>query len=363
MKLVAKVKLLPSHSQANALTGTLETANAACDYVSGQAWEAQTFGQFALHRMVYYDVRSRFGLSAQVVVRLISKVVDSYKIDRAAKRTFRPHGGITYDSRILSWKMEKSQVNIWTVEGRLSVPFVCGPRQRELLQGQRGESDLCLIDGQFYLFATCDWDEPTPGDVSDFLGVDLGIVNIAADSDGNTYAGAQLNGLRHRHARLRRKLQAKGSKGARRLLARRRRRESRFAHHVNHCIAKALVLRARDTARGIALEDLKGIRQRVTVRRAQRRQHHSWAFADLRAKVEYKARLYGVPFVLVNPRHTSQTCPSCGTIDRANRVSQALFSCASCGFSGPADTTAAGNIARRAVVNRPHCSPAPVGVG
>jgi len=140
-------------------------------------------------------------------------------------------------------------------------------------------------------------------------------------------------------------------------LKKRRRKESRFARDVNHRISKKLVAKAKDTGCGIALEDLKGIRKRITVRRPQRRIQHSWAFSQLRLFVEYKAKLAGVRVVLVDPRNTSQTCPVCGCVDKANRPSQSLFSCVSCAFSGHADRIAAENI-RRAAVNRPYVAAA-----
>jgi len=356
MQLTAKVKLLPTPEQADALKCTLEMANAACNYISERAWEERTFRQYSLHKLVYYDVRERFGLSSQMTVRCISKVADAYKLDRNTERTFRETGAIAYDSRILRWKMGEQIVSIWTMDGRQTIPFACGERQRDLLQSQKGESDLALIDGVFYLLATCEVDAPEPVEVEEALGVDLGIVNIATDSDGETYSGAQINSLRKRHARLRAKLQSKGTKSAKRLLKRRRGKERRFAQDVNHVIAKRIVEKAEGTGRAIGLEDLSGIRDRTTVRKRQRRQHHSWAFHDLRQKIEYKAILAGVPVILVDPKNTSRTCPVCGCVDKRNRASQSTFSCVRCGFSGHADTIAAVNIGRRAVVNQPNVS-------
>ncbi|PSR24045.1 MAG: hypothetical protein C7B45_00005, partial [Sulfobacillus acidophilus] len=158
--------------------------------------------------------------------------------------------------------------------------------------------------------------EPPPPAPDDWLGVDLGIVNLASDSDGQTYSGGQVNGLWKRQATLRQRWQKKGTKSAKRLLKKRRRKEQRFATNENHRIAKQLVTTAQDTRRGIALEDLTGIRDRITVQKAQRRRQHSWAFDQLRAFIVYKAALAGVPVVLVDPRNTSRTCPQCGLIDR-----------------------------------------------
>jgi putative transposase len=354
MKLTAKVKLKPTDAQFDSLKRTLETGNAACNYISGVAWNTKTFGKFQVQKLVYNDVRKTFDLTAQLVIRCIAKVTDTYKLDKKVERTFKPLGSIAFDNRILAWKLDSNEISIWTVDGRQKMGFVCHPRAKELLSGVRGESDLCLIDGEFYLFTSCEVEQETPKDVDDFLGVDMGIKNIASDSDGNQYTGRTVNALRKRHAELRSKLQAKGTQSARRLLKKRKRKEARFAKDVNHQISKQIVLRAKDTDRGIALEELGGIRERVTVKKAQRRQHNSWTFSDLRLKIEYKAKLHGVPVVLVDPRNTSRTCTACGCVDKDNRKSQSIFLCVSCGYFANADTNAAVNISRRAFANAPN---------
>jgi len=351
MKLVVNLKLVPTIEQHESLLLTLERANNACNYASRVAWEHQTFGQFKLHKLAYRDIREQFSLSAQVTVRCIAKVADAYKLDRRAKRTFKPHGSIAYDDRILRY-LKDDRVSIWTIWGRQTISYASCQRQRELLVYRKGETDLVYQDGTFYLNAFVDLEESSLLETEDVLGIDLGIVNILADSDGETYSGGQVNGLRKRHSRLRARLQKKGTPSAKRLLRKRRRKESRFARNINHVISKQVVLKAQHTNRAIALEDLQGIRSRVRVRKSQQRQHHSWAFYQLRNFIQYKARLAGVPVVLVDPRNTSRTCPACGCVDKANRVSQSRFSCVQCGFAGPADTIAAENI-RRAAVNRP----------
>jgi IS605 OrfB family transposase len=194
-----------------------------------------------------------------------------------------------------------------------------------------------------------------------FLGVDLGIANIAYDSDGTGYTGAQLNRYRRRQQRLRQRLQAKGTQSARRLLAKRRRREARHAANTNHVIAKAIVTEAARTGRGIAVEQLTGIRDRVRLRKPQRVTCSSWSFQQLGAYLAYKARRAGVPLIEVDPRYTSQTCADCGHRDKRNRPSQETFHCGSCGVVAHADHNAARNIASRGVagwgaVNRPHAA-------
>ncbi len=362
MKLIAQLKLQPTPDQHAALLRTLEVANAACTAMSATAWQTQTFRQFDLHRLCYEQVRASFEVSAQLVVRCLSKVADAYKLDRETQRTFKPHGSIAYDDRILSWNLHAPSVSIWTVAGRQSIPFVTGARQMELLATCKGETDLAYVKGQFYLLAVCDVEAPTPLDVAGTLGVDLGVTNIAVDSDGDVYSGTPIKGVRYRHRRLRTKLQQKGTLGARRRLRKLAGQEHRFATHTNHVIAKRLAQAAERTKRQIALEELKHIQTRVRARKEQRPVLKSWAFHQLQQFVLYKARLRGVPVHFVDPRNTSRTCPACGHCAKENRKTQAHFLCTSCGYAGNADVIPAWNISRRAPVIAPYCSDAPTGV-
>lgn len=347
MKLTMQLKLLPSAEQSASLLATMERFNAACDELAAVAFKQQCANKVELQKFAYHDIRRDFGLSAQMTVRAISKVVEVYKRDKSIQPTFRPHGAIVYDQRIMSWK-GADRVSILTMDGRVILPWVAGSYQHARLDRARGQADLICRAGKFFLFVTIDVGDVPPGDPTEYLGVDLGRRNIAADSDGETFCGAHNASLRNRHARLRRKLQRKGTKSAKRLLRARRLKESRFARDVNHRISKAVVQKARDTGRGIGLEDLKHICSRTTVNRSQRRAHHSWAFAQLRAFLTYKAERIGVPVIAVDPKYTSQACPCCGSIDRANRPDRDTFRCISCGHAGPSDTTAARNIASRA---------------
>ena len=179
----------------------------------------------------------------------------------------------------------------------------------------------------------------TPVDV---IGMDLGIVNLAVDSMGETFSGAAVDAARAHYSRRRRILNKVDTKSARRRLSKIRRR------------SKRLVQKAQGTSAALALEDLAGIRQRgATVRKAQRSRHAGWAFGQWRAFVTYKAQLAGMPFLLVDPRDTSRTCASCGHGEKANRKNQAAFVCRHCGYSASADYNAARNIRSRALVNTP----------
>ncbi len=356
MKLTATIKLLPTPEQCQILYETLEAANAACNWISQKAWDAKTFGRVPVHHLTYHDVRERFNLTAQLAVRCIGKVVDAYKLDKKIRREFRKHGAIPYDDRVLRYEIDDRRVSIWRLGGRERIAFTAGESQLYLLQFQQGESDLYEKRGQFYLAATCDVPDDAPIDPEGWLGVDLGVKHVAVDSDGNIHSARHLLNVRHRHRRLRKKLQAKQTRSAKRRLRQLSGKEQRFARDVNHCISKRLVISAKGTQRGIALEDLGGIRDRVTVSRRQRDQLHSWSFHQLRTFITYKAQRRGIPVVTVDPRNTSRQCACCGHVDKANRKTQENFLCTRCGHAAHADVNAAINIGRRAAVNPPYAT-------
>lgn len=359
MKLVANIKLLPTPEQADALKETLERCNSACNWLSDQAWQNKAFRQFDLHKLAYHPARDRFGLAAQVAVRCIAKVADAYKLDTKSKRIFRPHSAQPYDDRIFRF-LSDDLLSIWTLGGRQKIAYVCGDHQRRLLTLRKGEVDLMLVRGRWYLAVVCDIDDPDLIEITDVLGVDVGIVNIATDSDGTNHSGAAVERARRIHFHRRRNLQRKGTRSAKRKLRRLSGRQARYQRDVNHRISKAIVSSAQRSGRAVALEDLKGIRHRVKAPRRQRARLANWQFHQLRAFIEYKARLAGVPVLLIDPAHTSQTCPVCGRIDRKNRPDRDTFRCVGCGHAGPADAIAATNIrskgrllVARAVVNQP----------
>jgi IS605 OrfB family transposase len=348
------LKLAPSAEQVEALLATVRACNAAATRAAEVAFEYQTANKIRLQALCYASLREEFGLSAQMAIRAIAKACEACKRDKTIQPKFRPLGAVAYDQRILSWK-GRDLVSILTLAGRITLPVIWQGRWRGTAGTTlRGAADLICRDGQLYLAVVIEVPEPPAGPEPDeWLGVDLGIVNLATDSDGATYSGKAVRAVRYRNRQLRKRLQSKGTKSAKRLIRKRRRKESRFARDVNHVISKAIVREAKGTSRGIKLEDLSGIRGRVTVRTAQRADAHSWAFYQLRRFIAYKAKLAGVPLVLVDPRNTSRECPLCGLIDRRNRPTRDVFCCRRCGLAGPADHIAARNIAGRAAVMQP----------
>jgi len=359
MKLTLQIQLFPDIDQAGLLQLTMERFNEARTWLAARAFELGVANKIRLQQLFYYDLREKFGLSAQMAALCIRHVGGTYSRDKSIKPVFRKHAAMPYDSRIMSFK-GADRVSLLTLEGRVIVPFVMGERQRERFFLSKGQSDLIRQkDGKWFLLVTVDAPDKTPATVTEFIGVDLGVVNIATDSDGEIYTSDKVEGARQHYRSTRRSLQKKAAKrkrsgkrpkNVRRKLRELSGRERRFKADTNHCISKKIVEKAEGTNRGVAVEELTGIRDRTRFRKAQRDKMSKWSFAELRGFVEYKAKLAGVPVIAVDPRNTSRACPECGHIDKGNRLVRGIFLCRQCGHFDHADVVGATNIASAAQV-------------
>jgi len=174
------VKLLPNSEQKQQLLATMEKFNEACDLVSEEAFACRCFDKFSIQAKLYKRIREEYRLSAQLAVRCISKVVESYQADIANIRernqrrkadepvieltvhTFHPHSAIVYDQRILSWK-GLDKVSITSLDGRRIIPIVVGGKYAPLEMSRvKGQADLIYVDRQFYLCAIVDVPEEAP---------------------------------------------------------------------------------------------------------------------------------------------------------------------------------------------------------
>ncbi|MEV6267626.1 transposase [Kribbella sp. NPDC051936] len=274
MRIVVQVKLMPDAAQAQALAATLRTVNESANWVSSVAFERGVPREYELRKHSYTKLKAG-GLGAQAAQHTIKKVSHAYAALKANIRAgnlgkpgsrrrsnaeskpivFRHDAAHPFDDRCLSWQYDAQTISIWTTGGRLkAVRFICSAGALKMLRKHRkGESDLIERDGIFYLIAVCEITEATQYEPDGFIGVDLGIANIATTSTGFRAAGRSLNRYRKRQVELRRKLQVKNTKSAKRRLRNRRSKERRHTANVNHIIAKKIVTEAERTSHGIAL--------------------------------------------------------------------------------------------------------------
>lgn len=345
-------KLNVSPDAIPALEATLKAFATACNFAAGWGRKNQVSAQFKLQKGCYRDIRSKFGLSANLTVRAIARVSPRLAKQKTRGSLFRPTS-IDYDARIFTFNERDWMVGLTLIGGRRKFSLNIGQYQRDALAGKNPMSAvLTKRGGNYYIGIVVDDGDVPLKPTDKVLGVDLGLRDIATLSDGTIFCGKEMTAQRLQRAKVRRSLQTKASKGSRttrrgvrRCIRRLKGREARFAKSVNHQISKTIVAKAVASNASIALEDLTGIRERTNpkLRRKQRGLHNSWAFWQLRNFVAYKAANAGVAVHLVDPKYTSQDCNRCG---KRGKRSGKVFACTSCG-SMNADVNASRVIAAR----------------
>jgi len=350
MLLTVSIKLLADADQKRKLLATAYKFNSACSWASQIAFEKKIFGKRKLQKAIYYELREKFSLPAQFAIRVIARVSESYALDKSIQHQFSRNSSVEYDQRLLSWK-KLDAISIATVDdGRLLIPIAFGQYAKLAEKVIRKSAKLIYRGKQFYLQVAMEMPEAYALPIEGFVGVDLGITNLATTSDGKIYSGKQVDTVRERYTKLKAALQPVGTKSSKRHLKKLSGRERRFKRNINHIISKQIVSEAKRHGVGIALEDLSGITQRTqkTVSKSQRDRCSKWAFYELLNFICYKAAIAGVLVARGDPRNTSRTCSDCGHCEKANRNGE-KFCCKKCGMQMHADKNAAINIQRRAI--------------
>ena len=183
-------------------------------------------------------------------------------------------------------------------------------------------------------------DEPTAP--LEWLGVDVGFVFPACDSDGHVYRWATSKDRRRPKDFTRAgPVTVKSLDGS--VIEREAYRPDQFADVMSRArdddyrsrvraLAQRIVTKATESGRGIVLEDWEDFKARRS------------AWVDLYRRIRKLAIERGVPVRTVNRAYTSQTCPACGHVSRSNRKTRNQFRCTACKFSGQADVVAAKNL-------------------
>jgi putative transposase len=360
-------KLNPTPEQVVKIEATLKAFADACNYTNQKVKPSIT-SKTTIQNIVYEDLRSQYGLAANLAVRACARVgANRLAAKQKGKpvKTFKPTSA-DYDQRIFAFREKDWTVSLTTVDGREHIKLDAGNYQRGKLKGRTPTSaQLCKHrDRMYYIHIQLKDEAPNPVKSSNVIGVDFGRRDIALTSNGDKWDGKKLTETRDRYSRTRASLQKKAStrtrssrRRCRRILVRLSGRERRFQQWMNHNISKTIIDGAKQQNATVAIEDLTGIRERTNQKprnKIERRRSNSWAFYQLRIFLEYKGLREGVEVIAVSPAYTSQTCHCCLHIGL--RVDK-KFKCGNCNWSGDADFNGAKMISLvGASVNSPRGS-------
>jgi IS605 OrfB family transposase len=352
--ITCKVKLVTSSSDKDKFDEVFEVYKNACNYASKYAYDNKITNARTLQKYVYYDLKTLFDLPAQMACNVCRIVAAKYKTLKSNKDPWTlckfTKQQLTYSFN-RDYSFVKGGLSIKTLKDRIKVNYCSKNLSKYFSIGKKGAANLYEKDGKYYLLISINLDVPDfdKTKTTNVVGVDRGLNFLAVSTDSNDktnfYSGKRIKEKRNHYKRLRKHLQQIGTSSSRRKLKSIGNRENRFVNDVNHCIAKALVTNAGDNAT-IVLEDLTNIRKSLKkVKQKDRYGQVSWPYYDLEQKIQYKAILNKSQVIKVPSPYTSQTCPKCGHIDKANRNKHLhLFVCKECGYKSNDDRVASINI-------------------
>ena len=332
----------------------------ACNYISDIVFDTRSLSQNKLQKQTYNTLRSEYNMPSQMACNAVRHVIGNYRtiLTNQGEWIKPDYKHTTYT---LSWNRDYSitenQFSVGTLKGRIKLDYDNGGMEKYFDGSWTfGTAKIVNKHGKWYLHISMskEFEQLQDFDVSNVVGVDLGInfTATAYDSRGKTtfYNGKKIKHKRAHYKNIRKQLQKRQTASARRRLKAIGSRENRWINDVNHCISKALV---DNNPKGTAfiLEDLTGVRSATEkVRIKDRYVSVSWAFYDLRQKLEYKAKMSSNKVIIADPKYTSQTCPKCGHTERANRDKKNhIFKCTNCAYTSNDDRIGSMNLHRMGI--------------
>ncbi len=357
----AKIQISVDADSKLLLNETMFVYSDACNYVSNYVFRTHDLKQFSLNKALYTELREMFGLKSQMAQSVFKTVIARYKtiLENESKWIKPSFKKPQYD---LVWNRDYSLTqncfSVNTLKGRVKLPYFADGMSKYFDHTiyKFGTAKLVNKHGKYFLHipVTYDVEESNISDICNVVGIDRGINFVVATYDSKHksgfVSGKTIKQKRAHYSKLRKELQMRQTPSARRRLQAIGSRENRWMQDVNHCVSKALVEHnPKHTL--FVLEDLTGIRN-VTerVKTKDRYVSVSWSFYDLEQKLIYKATQRQSTVIKVDPRYTSQCCPVCGHIEKANRNKKIhLFTCKNCGYRSNDDRIGAMNLYRMGI--------------
>lgn len=353
----------------------------ACNFVSQYIFDNQfNMAYQSLNKKLYSDLRKLFGLKSQLAQSSIKTAISRYKTikQQLFQNPYRykdENGNWQRITKTLEWLWKpvlfrRPQADLvrnrdysFVDDGQVLSINTLGKRTKCTFEGEHfseyldgsydlGTAKLVELKGLWYLHI------PVTKIVEDFQnehvrhvgGIDRGLrfLTVSYDEQGKTefVSGRKIATKRHKFQEVRKQLQSKGTKAAKRRLKAISGRENRWMSDMNHQISKTLVQKyGKDTL--FVLEDLTGVsfEENNLSQNAKRNYDlRSWAFYQLEQFLTYKAHENRSEVLKVSARYTSQRCPKCGTIHKGSRDHHKhLYSC-QCGYKSNDDRIGAMNI-------------------
>lgn len=359
--ITAKVQIYVPKEDKQILEDTLSAYTEACNFVSEYISKTNILSQSALNKDLYYTIREKFNLKAQMTQSVLKTVIAKYKTiltnqGEWIKPVFKkPQYDLVWNR---DYSITENMFSVNTISGRIKLNYAKKYMSEYFNKSKYsfGTAKLVQRQDKYFLHIPVTFELPDIplSNICNVVGIDRGINFVVATYDSNhksTFVnGKKIKQKRAHYSNLRKELQKRQTPSARRRLKSIGQRENRWMQDVNHCVSKALVKNNPEHTLFV-LEDLTGIRN-VTEKAKTKYRYISvsWSFYDLEQKLKYKAIKNKSTVINVDPKYTSQCCPICGHTEKSNRNKKKhLFCCKNCGYSSNDDRIGAMNLYRKGI--------------
>lgn len=359
--ITAKIQISVNTDSKVLLDETMSVYSNACNYVSDYVFQTHDLRQLSLNKVLYSTLREKFGLKSQMAQSVFKTVIARYKTILENQKEWiqpsfkKPQYDLVWNR---DYSLTQNSFSVNTLNGRVKLPYFSEGMSKYFNHTiyKFGTAKLVNKHGKYFLHipVTYDVEESNISDICNVVGIDRGINFVVATYDSKHksgfVSGKAIKQKRAHYSKLRKELQMRQTSSSRRRLKAIGQRENRWMQDVNHQISKALV-EANPKHTLFVLEDLSGVRNATErVRIKDRYVSVSWSFYDLEQKIIYKAKQNQSTVIKVDPRYTSQCCPVCGHIEKANRNKKMhLFTCKNCGYKSNDDRIGAMNLYRMGI--------------
>jgi IS605 OrfB family transposase len=340
-----KVKLSLSPKDKETLLETMEEYSKCFNFYSNWSSTNKSTSKKVAHSNSYQESKKLFpNLPTALIQSARDLALEANKSKRSKSTPIKKkHSSIRYDIRTFTFRNQ--QLTISSVDKRIKTVISLYSHIENYFKNWKllKTGYLSKVGKHFYFTFLFESGKTQETKGTETVGLDRGIINVIATSEEELVSGKPLRKNKRKYLYLKRKLQAKGTRSAKRFLKRISRKEKRFSLNFLHCLTKKLV--KNENIKTYILENLSKFKPKKYNKKSNKIVSN-WGFKQFETLLKYKAEQKGINVEFVDAMYTSQICSGCQNQDKESR-NKGMYRCGVCDLRIHSDINAAINIKNR----------------
>ena len=337
-----RVKLSLSQKDKETLLETMEEYSKCFNFCSNWSSTNKSTSKKIAHSKTYQESKKLFpSLPTALIQSARDLALESNKSKRSKMVPIKKkHSSIRYDVR--TFALRNQQLTLSSVDKRIKTIISLYSYIENYFKNWKllKTGYLSKVGKHFYFTFLFESDKPQETKGTETVGLDRGIINVIATSEGELVSGKPLRKNKRKYLYLKRKLQTKGTRSAKRFLKRISRKEKRFSLDFLHSLTKKLT--KNENVKTYILENLSRFKPKKYNKKSNK-VVSNWRFKQFENLLKYKAEQKGIEIKFVDAMFTSQICSGCQNQDKESR-NKGMYRCRVCDLRIHSDINAAINI-------------------